>query len=234
MTPEAKLRYIETKRRAVSERVGELTPEQKLHLYEAKRIAESERVGELTPDKKLHFYEAKRRAESDRVAGLTPEEKLHFYEAKRRAESERVGELTPEKKLLIKDEKKRAESNQRAKMTPEEKNYYRMSKSVAIHERRQQQFSDGIPDLIRSCLSDDLKIEYLSEYVLSTASFNEGELDFLRNNYTKHPNFSLAYYHCCSVNPGLVITTDDFQSEPNKNKMWNRLSQVIGHEIGQK
>ncbi len=58
-------------------------------------------------------------------------------------------------------------------------------------------------------------------------------IDCLRNHYTKHPNLALFYYYCCSTNPGSHIRNDEFSSEHSTNRVWNRISNIIGPPIGQ-
>jgi hypothetical protein len=47
------------------------------------------------------------------------------------------------------------------------------------------------------------------------------------------PTLALAYFYCCSTDPGVAILNDELQPNVDGSFIWNHISNLIGSPIGQ-
>ncbi len=76
--------------------------------------------------------------------------------------------------------------------------------------------------------------EYTTANLPSVIDIDQLTVEFLRENFYKHPTLALVYYHCCSVDPRASIWNDELETSIDNSGTWDRISDLIGDPIGQK
>ncbi len=59
-------------------------------------------------------------------------------------------------------------------------------------------------------------------------------VEFLRENFYKHPTLALVYYHCCFVDQRASIWNDELATSIDNSASWDCIPDLIGVWIGQK
>jgi hypothetical protein len=82
------------------------------------------------------------------------------------------------------------------------------------------------------------KIEaQIKEYAANLPSaidIDQLTVEFLRENFYKHPPLALVYYHCCSVDPRASIWNDELETSIDNSATWDCIFELIGDPFGQK
>jgi hypothetical protein len=85
---------------------------------------------------------------------------------------------------------------------------------------------------------EEKKIEaQIKEYAVNLPSaidIDQLTVEFLRENFYKHPTLALVYYHCCFVDPRASICNDELETSIDNSATWDCISDLIGDPIGQK
>ncbi len=75
---------------------------------------------------------------------------------------------------------------------------------------------------------EEKKIEaQIKEYarILPLAiDIDQTTVEFLRENFYKHPTLALVYYHCCSVDPRASIWNNELEASIDNSATWDRIS----------
>ena len=84
-------------------------------------------------------------------------------------------------------------------------------------------------------MTDTERITALSEIILQMTEIDQNTIDFLARsqNYTKHPNLALVYYHLCSSDPNAYVWNDETLIGEEGKPVCERLLKAIGQPVGQ-
>ena len=63
---------------------------------------------------------------------------------------------------------------------------------------------------------------------------DQATIEFLRENFYKHPTLALVYCHCRSVDPRALIWNDELGTRIDNSATWDCISDLIGDPFGQK
>ncbi len=65
----------------------------------------------------------------------------------------------------------------------------------------------------------------------SAIDFDQPTVEFLRENFHKHPTLALVYYHYCYVDPRASIWNDELETSIDISATWDCISDLIGDPI---
>jgi hypothetical protein len=82
---------------------------------------------------------------------------------------------------------------------------------------------------------DDIRIAELAASILQMVDIEPSDLEFLRQsqNFARHPNLALAYFHACSGHPDAFIFNDEKLNGPEGEAVRERMKRVLGKAVGQ-
>jgi hypothetical protein len=79
------------------------------------------------------------------------------------------------------------------------------------------------------------QLEYLSSSILSDIQNSKEDIALLSlsQNFAKHADLALAYYHLCSIDPNIVVSNNESFNGHDGNLVCERIAESIGEPIGQ-
>jgi hypothetical protein len=75
------------------------------------------------------------------------------------------------------------------------------------------------------------KLKKYAAILPSTIDIDQPTVEFLRENFYKHPTLALVYYHCCSIDPRASIWNDQLGTSIDNSATWDCISDLIGDPI---
>ncbi len=78
-------------------------------------------------------------------------------------------------------------------------------RNTASHQKQRQKLMTEVEKKIEAQIK-----EYEANLPLAI-DIDQLTVEFLRENFYKHPTLALVYYHCCSVDPRAPIWNDEYK-----------------------
>ncbi len=101
-------------------------------------------------------------------------------------------------------------------------------RNTAAHQKQREKFMTKEEQKIKA------QIKEYAVSLPSTIDIDQLTVEFLRENFYKHPILALVYQHCCSVDPRASIWNDELETSIDSSATWDRISDLIEDPIGQK
>jgi hypothetical protein len=81
----------------------------------------------------------------------------------------------------------------------------------------------------------DKQVKELADVILDMVDIGKDTIDFMaeNQNFTKHPNLGLVYYHLCGPDPDMFVFNDETLIGEEGKKTCERLLKGLGDPIGQ-
>jgi hypothetical protein len=117
---------------------------------------------------------------------------------------------------------------ERAKQSKEQKDSERAANTASKKRERVEQANLNKDQ-------DVIRLEQLAAAILDQIDIDPDDLEFLRTsqNFTRHPNLGLAYFHACSGHPDAFVFNDEKLNGPEGKAVRERMQRVIGKAVGQ-
>jgi hypothetical protein len=108
-------------------------------------------------------------------------------------------------------------------LTPEERDLKK--------EKRNEAYSKA-QEAIKGTL--DEAVEKLSSMILGMVDIDENIIKFMatNQNFTRHPNLALVYYHLCELDPNMFVFNDESLIGEEGEEVCQRLIKALGKAIG--
>ena len=74
----------------------------------------------------------------------------------------------------------------------------------------------------------EVQIKTYAGILPKAIDIDQTTVEFLRENFYKHPTLALPYYHCCSIDPIASIWNDELGTDIDNSTTWNRIFDLIG------
>jgi hypothetical protein len=71
---------------------------------------------------------------------------------------------------------------------------------------------------------NEAQIKEYAANLPSAIDIDQSTVEFLRENFYKHPTLALVCYHCCSVDPRALIWNDELETSIANSATWDQIS----------